>query len=166
VPGIFSGGGGVKDGRRVRLTTLPPSVSRLSTENVGTSTSHDPMGLRGLLQGEIYLFNLRSANSSILRDIMPCSPLKVQVASRVCYLIHAGFLPGLFFDPDDGGDMFLRKLRLSFNGVWSRCFLKKRQLCCTEVRSVISHKLELTSHPSVKLRSEPISSTLIIFTRA
>jgi hypothetical protein len=24
-----------------------------------------------------------------------------------CYLIHAGFLLGLFFDPEDGGDMFL-----------------------------------------------------------
>jgi hypothetical protein len=41
----------VKGGRRVRLTTLPPSVSRLSRENVGPSTSHNPMGLHGLLQG-------------------------------------------------------------------------------------------------------------------
>jgi hypothetical protein len=42
---------GVRGGRRVRLTTLPPSVSRLSIENVGASTSHNPMGLHGLLQG-------------------------------------------------------------------------------------------------------------------
>jgi hypothetical protein len=41
---------GVKGARRVRLTTLPPSVSRLSGENVGASTSHNPMGLHGLLQ--------------------------------------------------------------------------------------------------------------------
>jgi hypothetical protein len=41
----------VKDGRRVSLTTLPPSVSRLYRENVGASTSHNPMGLHGLLQG-------------------------------------------------------------------------------------------------------------------
>jgi hypothetical protein len=42
---------GVKGGRHVRLTTLPPSVSRLSSENVGASMSHNPMGLHGLLQG-------------------------------------------------------------------------------------------------------------------
>jgi hypothetical protein len=42
---------GVKGGRRIRLTILPPLVSRLSRENVGASTSHNPMGLHGLLQG-------------------------------------------------------------------------------------------------------------------
>jgi hypothetical protein len=37
-------------GRRVSLTTSPPSVSR-----VGASTSHSSMGLHGLLQGHLYL---------------------------------------------------------------------------------------------------------------
>jgi hypothetical protein len=37
-----------------RLTTSPPSVSQLSRENVGASTSHNPMGLHGLLQGQLY----------------------------------------------------------------------------------------------------------------
>jgi hypothetical protein len=36
---------------RGTLTTLPPSVSRLSRENVGASTSHNTMDLHGLLQG-------------------------------------------------------------------------------------------------------------------
>jgi hypothetical protein len=49
-------GGGGKGGRRVRLTNLPPSVSRLFRQNVGASTSHNPMGLHGLLQGELYLY--------------------------------------------------------------------------------------------------------------
>jgi hypothetical protein len=34
-----------------RTSTLPPSVSRQSRQNVGASTSHNPMGLHGLLQG-------------------------------------------------------------------------------------------------------------------
>jgi hypothetical protein len=37
---------GVKSGRRVGLTTLPPSVNRLC--NVGASTSRNPTSLHGL----------------------------------------------------------------------------------------------------------------------
>jgi hypothetical protein len=44
---------GVKGGLRIRLTTLQAFVSRLSKENVGASTSHNPMGLYSLLQGEL-----------------------------------------------------------------------------------------------------------------
>jgi hypothetical protein len=40
--------GGVKGSRRVRLTTLPPFWADC-LENVGTSTSHNPTGLHGLL---------------------------------------------------------------------------------------------------------------------
>jgi hypothetical protein len=45
---------GVKGGRRIRLTTWPPSVSWLSRENVGASTSHNPVGRHGLSEGELY----------------------------------------------------------------------------------------------------------------
>jgi hypothetical protein len=41
---------GVESGWRVRLTTSLPSVSPLSRQ-VGSSTTHDPIGLHGLLQG-------------------------------------------------------------------------------------------------------------------
>jgi hypothetical protein len=44
--------GEVKSGRGVGLTTLPPSVSRMS-ENVGVSTSHDPKGLHGLYRDNL-----------------------------------------------------------------------------------------------------------------
>jgi hypothetical protein len=27
-----------------------------------------------------------------------------------CYLLHTGFLLGLFFNPEDGGDMFLQNV--------------------------------------------------------
>jgi hypothetical protein len=48
---IYLKGKGVKGGCRIRLTTLPPSVSRLSRENVGASMSYNPVGLHSLLQG-------------------------------------------------------------------------------------------------------------------
>jgi hypothetical protein len=49
---------GVKGSRCIRLTTLPPSVSWLSRENVGAFKSHNPMGLHGLLQGIVLPFLL------------------------------------------------------------------------------------------------------------
>jgi hypothetical protein len=48
--------GAVKGCRCVRLTNSPRSLSRLSRENVGASTSHNPIGLHGQLQGRLYLF--------------------------------------------------------------------------------------------------------------
>jgi hypothetical protein len=45
---------GIKGGRRVGPTTSLPSVS---LENVAASTSNNPMGLHGLVQGWIYLYN-------------------------------------------------------------------------------------------------------------
>jgi hypothetical protein len=39
------------------------------------------------------------------------NPIKKPERSRACYLIHADFLLGLFFDTEEGGDMFLRDFR-------------------------------------------------------
>jgi hypothetical protein len=54
VPGIFLV---VKSGRLVELTTMQPSVSRMS-ENMGTSTSRNPKGLHGLYKDN-YLYPRR-----------------------------------------------------------------------------------------------------------
>jgi hypothetical protein len=53
--GIFLG---VISGRCVRLTTLPPSVNRMS-ENMGASTSRKPKGLHGLYR-ENFTFTRRN----------------------------------------------------------------------------------------------------------
>jgi hypothetical protein len=42
-------------------------------------------------------------------DIIPCSPLKDKQSSA-CYRLHAGFLFVLFFNSEDGSDMFLRNV--------------------------------------------------------
>jgi hypothetical protein len=45
----------------------------------------------------------------IFWDITPCSPLKVnRTLFATCF--QAVFLLGLFFDPEDKGDMFLRNV--------------------------------------------------------
>jgi hypothetical protein len=76
---------GVKSGRRVGLTTLPPSISRMS-ENVGASTSRNPKGLHGLYRDKFTL------------------PLPAST----------GILFVLFFDAEDGNGILLRNITTVF----------------------------------------------------
>jgi hypothetical protein len=34
-----------------------------------------------------------------------------QAENSVCFLIHAGFLLGLLFNPEDGGEIFIRNVK-------------------------------------------------------
>jgi hypothetical protein len=51
-----------------------------------------------------------------------------------CYLLHASFLLDLFSGPDDGGDMFLRNVGLTFNGLHG-VISQKTELLTTAVRT-------------------------------
>jgi hypothetical protein len=51
----------------------------------------------------------------IFWDITPCITLKanrshLQLQQASCYLLHPGFLLSFLFEPDDGGEMFLRNV--------------------------------------------------------
>jgi hypothetical protein len=58
--------------------------------------------------------------STIFSDITPYSPLEVSPASRTlpATFFQAGFLLASFFDPEDGGDIFVRNVGLTFNGLY------------------------------------------------
>jgi hypothetical protein len=49
---------GVKGRPACMADNLTALCEPIFLENVGTSTSHNPMGLHGLLQGQLYLFYL------------------------------------------------------------------------------------------------------------
>jgi hypothetical protein len=84
VPGIFLG---VKSGRRVGLTTLPPSLSRMS-ENVAASTSCNPKGLHGLYRDK-FTFNTRSVVFPELLCLIPtqCKPENFQAQLSAIFVI-------------------------------------------------------------------------------
>jgi hypothetical protein len=62
----------VKGVRRVRLTTLPPSVSRLSSENVGASTSHNLWASMASRRDGFVFFYSRSDNEFTVRVCVGC----------------------------------------------------------------------------------------------
>jgi hypothetical protein len=73
---------GVKSGRRVGLTTLPPSVSRMS-EIVGASTSRKPKGLHGL-HGNNFTFTLQTMILLRLRSTRWGDEPSAYRKARVC----------------------------------------------------------------------------------
>jgi hypothetical protein len=60
----------------------------------------------------VFRYKFTNVSEEMLTSSGSRSELREQQASRVqssgvtCF--HAGFLPGLFFNPEDGGDTFLR----------------------------------------------------------
>jgi hypothetical protein len=79
----------VKSGRRVRLTALPPSVSRKS-ENVGASTSRNPKGIHGLYRDNftlpLFLNSLNCVNhKSKTGEHFRCYEMRFQEHCHLCF---------------------------------------------------------------------------------
>jgi hypothetical protein len=69
------------------------------------------------LIGEFYLLGCNTVESigsqlTFQRNMSPPSSQSKNTPSKSSdyYLLHAGFLLGLFFNPEDGGDMFLQNV--------------------------------------------------------
>jgi hypothetical protein len=64
-------------------------------------------------------------NATDFKDHILCQRRrKLVLHSPAYYLLHAGFSLGLLFNPDGGGDKFLRKHRLTLNGLHGLILLK------------------------------------------
>jgi hypothetical protein len=98
-----------RDHRRQFVTELV----KLNILTVGIITADFTPSKLFLVEFEVLTGVVRK--STISWDTTPCSLLKVnrRFGGKYCPLatcFHAGFLLGLFFDPEDGGNMFLRNV--------------------------------------------------------
>jgi hypothetical protein len=80
-------------GGKGRLTTSPPSVSRLSIENLGASTSHYLTGFHGLLQGCILAWNCSifvrdDSYASIFAHVWPIPPPPPKKSLHFLFLLY------------------------------------------------------------------------------
>jgi hypothetical protein len=67
---------------------------------------------------------------------MPCSLLKVNSG---CYLLRAGFLSGLFFDSENGGDMFLWNINGLHGIISQKIELLKKYVRIADVLTETEH---------------------------
>jgi hypothetical protein len=95
-------------------------------------------------------------NCTLFWNITPSSPLKVKrdvseehIEASLITRFHSGFLFGLYFDPEDGGNMFLRNM-LNFNGL----------------HDILSQKMPLSEpqilHKSVTVFSKPVLKMAVV----
>jgi ABC-type uncharacterized transport system permease subunit len=58
----------------------------------------------------VFRLNAVIVGSEVLTAVVMKNYIFWDITGSVCYLLHVGFLPGLGFEPKDGGDMFLRNV--------------------------------------------------------
>jgi hypothetical protein len=90
VSGIFLGGGGVKGGRRVRLTASAPSVNLLSRE-CGSLDVWQTHGLSRAVAGiALPFFNV----TLHLRQVYPSSLFAIVFPTRISHIFHVRYMTG------------------------------------------------------------------------
>jgi hypothetical protein len=85
-----------------------------------------------------------------------------EYSKKECYVLHAGFLLGLFFDPEDGGDMLYL---LTFNGPHG-VISQEIELFITPCSRILLEKLQVAQPLKKLLIFGGIRRFSIVFTRA
>jgi hypothetical protein len=104
---------GIKSGRRLGLTTLPPSMSRMS-ENVGASTSRNPKGLHCLYEDH-FTFTLTFIHDNVVipLDLQNVSKFKLNLTvsclvQNVFYRVH-NIIYALFYSEQNLAEKIIYK---------------------------------------------------------